>query len=319
MDYHLHLVVAALAGLFAHRAIFIHGEWHLHILQILVGVGLMNVAALYALYRLTHASSLGETIGTVFFMDIAWLAGLFGSMTVYRLFFHKLSRFPGPKLAAVTKLWHVWKIRDSTNFLFLQKLHGEYGNIIRTGPNELTLIGPSAFELLDGWGNTTTRDIWYDLLRPRCSAVFTRDVKLHKDGRKAWVNSVTGKGMNALYPRVAALSHSLAACIRSHGTKPVDVDEVISWFSFDVMGDILFGEDFNLLGSQKMEPAIKYRDGALALVGPISDATWLAHVAFLLVPFYSRVQDWYNMMMFCEDRLMARIEVSVQFGVTPIS
>lgn len=62
------------------------------------------------------------------------------------------------------------------------------------GPNELTLVGPSAFNLLDGWGNTTTRDIWYDLLRPRYSAVFCRDKKLHKEGRKAWVNSMTGKG-----------------------------------------------------------------------------------------------------------------------------
>ncbi|CAH0031673.1 unnamed protein product [Clonostachys rhizophaga] len=308
MDYHLHIVVSVFAGLLAHNAIFIRGEWHMHILQILVGVCLVNIIALYSLYRVVHVPSFGEALGAVFCMDMACLMALFGSMTVYRLFFHKLSGFPGPKLAAATKLWHVWKIRKSTNYLLLQELNGEYGDIIRTGPNELTLVGPSAFNLLDGWGNTTTRDIWYDLLRPRYSAVFCRDKKLHKEGRKAWVNSMTGKAMNAFYPRVAALSHSLSSCIRSHGTRPVDIDDVMSWFSFDVMGDVLFGEDFNLLGSQRMDPAIKHRDGALALVGPISDAIWLAHLAFLLVPFYSPVQDWLGMVKFCEDRLTARIQ-----------
>lgn len=133
MDYRVHIGVALFAGLLAHNAIFICGEWHMHILQILIGVCLMNVIALYSLYRVGHAPSLGETLSAMFYMDMESLMALFGSMTVYRLFFHKLSGFPGPKLAAVTKLWHVWKIRKSTNFLLLQELHEEYGNIIRTG------------------------------------------------------------------------------------------------------------------------------------------------------------------------------------------
>jgi hypothetical protein len=106
------------------------------------------------------------------------------------------------------------------------------------------------------------------------------------------------------------LAQSLSDCIRSHGSQPVDVDEVMSWFSFDVMGDVVFGQDFNLLKSREWAPAIEHRNGALALVGPISDAIWIAHLAFLLVPFYSRVQDWIRMLMFCEDRIKDRVEVS---------
>ncbi|XXH00984.1 hypothetical protein Hte_007335 [Hypoxylon texense] len=104
------------------------------------------------------------------------------------------------------------------------------------------------------------------------------------------------------------LAQSLSDCIASHGTQPVDVDDVMSWFSFDIMGDVLFGEDFRLLKSRAWEPAIKHRDGALALVGPISDATWIAHLAFLLVPFYGRVQDWTRMVLFCEEQIRDRIQ-----------
>ncbi|KAI1370297.1 cytochrome P450 [Hypoxylon crocopeplum] len=302
-----HIIAAVLAGLFAHNAIFIRGEWHMRILQILVGHCLLSSLILYLVYRSDDAASFDEAFQVVAVMEAVYLWALFGSMAVYRLFFHRLSHFPGPKFAAVTKLWHIWKIRKSTNHLFLQELHKKYGNIVRTGPNELTLVGTSAYNLLDGWGNTTTRDIWYDLLRPRYSAVFCRDRELHREGRKAWVQSMTGKAMNAFYPRVAMLAQSLSDCIASHGTRPVDVDDVMSWFSFDMMGDVLFGEDFNLLKSRTWEPAIKHRDGALALVGPISDATWIAHLAFLLVPFYGRVQDWARMVSFCEERIKDRI------------
>ncbi|KAI0179154.1 cytochrome P450 [Hypoxylon sp. FL1284] len=303
-----HIIAAALAGLFAHNAIFIRGEWHMRILHILVGHGLLSLLALYVVYRSDGVTSFGEALPAVAVLAAVYLGALFSSMTVYRLFFHSLSHFPGPKAAAVTKLWHIWKIRKSTNYLFLQEMHREYGNIVRTGPNELTLVGPSAYNLLDGWGNTTTRDVWYDLLRPRYSAVFCRDKELHREGRTAWVQSMTGKSLNTFYPRVATLAQSLSDCITSYGNQPVDVDDVMSWFSFDIMGDVLFGEDFNLLSTRSWIPAIKHRDGALALVGPISDATWIASLAMLLVPFFSRVQDWTRMISFCEDRIRDRIQ-----------
>lgn len=128
-----HIIAALLAGLFAHNAIFIRGEWHMRILQILAGHCLLSLLTVYLVYRDDAAASFGEASQVVAVMAAVYLGALFGSMTVYRLFFHRLSRFPGPKVAAVTKLWHIWKIRKSTNYLFLQKLHRKYGNIIRTG------------------------------------------------------------------------------------------------------------------------------------------------------------------------------------------
>lgn len=116
--------------------------------------------------------------------------------------------------------------------------------------------------------------------------------------------------MNAFYPRVTTLAQSLSDCITSRGTQPVDIGEVMAWFSFDMMGDVLFGEDFNLLNSRSWEPALKHCEGALALVGPISDASWIANLAILLVPFYGRVQDWIRMISFCEERIKDRIQVS---------
>jgi hypothetical protein len=42
-------------------------------------------------------------------------------------------------------------------------------------------------------------------------------------------------------------------------------------------------------------------------LGPINESTWIAHLAFQLVPFYGRVRDWQHMAEFCEHRISERI------------
>ncbi|KAI1180231.1 cytochrome P450 [Nemania sp. FL0916] len=65
----------------------------------------------------------------------------FVCVAVYRLYFHPLSKFPGPRLAAITDLWELYQdyIREESGHLFLEldKLHERYGPIVRIRPNEV--------------------------------------------------------------------------------------------------------------------------------------------------------------------------------------
>lgn len=63
----------------------------------------------------------------------SYLAGLFTSMTVYRIFFHRLRRFPGPFPAKVSKLYSVWLARNSKLYQDVSDLCDKYGDIVRTG------------------------------------------------------------------------------------------------------------------------------------------------------------------------------------------
>ncbi|KAI0456218.1 cytochrome P450 [Xylaria acuta] len=298
-------ILAVAAGVVVHHGIFRHGEWHLHGPHIIAGHLVLGGVMLYCLGHFDDG--LTRVLGRLATLAVAYLTGLFSSMTIYRLYFHRLSSFHGPRLAAVTKLWHVWHVRDSTNFLFQEKIYKEYGSIVRTGPNEITVFNPAAFELLDGFGNETTRDVWYDIVRPRTSAVFTRDRLEHKEGRKFWAQGLSNKAMNEYYPRMASLVRDLSRCIGTFGTDPVDVDQVMSWYSWDVMGEVLFGEDFNLTKSKVTHPGIKHRDRALALAGPLGDAIWIALLGFQLLPPVGIVNDWHNMIRFCEDHMKLRL------------
>lgn len=65
---------------------------------------------------------------------------LFGSIFIYRVFFHRLNNFPGPRLAKVSKLWNVVKASKSTNFRLMEDLHDRYGDFIRTGTKNRVLL-----------------------------------------------------------------------------------------------------------------------------------------------------------------------------------
>jgi hypothetical protein len=67
-------------------------------------------------------------------------------------------------------------------------------SLFKSGPNEITIFHPAAFDLLDGFSNETTKDVWYDIITPLSSLIFTRDNGVHKEGRKVWAQGLSVKG-----------------------------------------------------------------------------------------------------------------------------
>lgn len=138
MFFESNLANAVLAGVAVHLGIFIRGEWHMqapklffaHIILFLVTLGLnFRISG----FSSTAVSNTSAILG-------GYILGLFSSISLYRLSpFHRLSKFPGPRLASLSKLWHVWQCRDSRNHLLVEKLHDEYpGDFVRIG-NKISL------------------------------------------------------------------------------------------------------------------------------------------------------------------------------------
>lgn len=134
------------------------------------------------------------------------------------------------------------------------------------------------------------------------------------DCLKSLAHYIFAPALENYAPRVLDLVDQLAACIGAHNGKPVNVNDVMSWFSFDAMGEFTFGEDFGMMRSSKWHPAIWRQQRALALLAPFNDTIWLVRAAFAFVPFLGKVRDWFSMVSFCEERMEKRMKAFL-FGL----
>lgn len=64
----------------------------------------------------------------------------------YRLFLHPLAHVPGPRLAAISNVWHAYHIRNGRMLMLGKTLHKRYGPVVRVGPNEVWFDSVAAFK-----------------------------------------------------------------------------------------------------------------------------------------------------------------------------
>jgi hypothetical protein len=92
--------------------------------------------------------------GTIWLLirGLAWsitvcVLGL-GAMVAYRVLLHPLASVPGPKLAAVSNVWHAYHVREGRMAELGRTLHSRYGPAVRVGPNEVWFNSKSAFKAI---------------------------------------------------------------------------------------------------------------------------------------------------------------------------
>lgn len=72
------------------------------------------------------------------YLETARISGaFFGTLTtsilVYRYFFHPLGKYPGPKLARLSRFWNVRKLQGGKFHELVQQLHRQHGPVVRIG------------------------------------------------------------------------------------------------------------------------------------------------------------------------------------------
>lgn len=123
--------VALAVGILSHVTFWGHGH-HDPNTTAIVGCHILAYSVLVA-YSLVN-NGFGQSMFGASVVSAAYLTGVFTSMTIYRLFFHRLRNFPGPFMAKVTKLYGPWQSRHMKYHEEHDKLLKKYGDFVRTGP-----------------------------------------------------------------------------------------------------------------------------------------------------------------------------------------
>ncbi|OCL13438.1 cytochrome P450 [Glonium stellatum] len=307
----LQLYGAAVLGLLSHLCVFIRGEWHMQAPTILILYSILSLLIFLAEIRY-GASDVVSSLSKTLLLASSYSTALFTSMVIYRKYFHRLRHFPGPWLAGATKFWHVYQCRDGRNHLLLERLRQQYGPIIRTGPEELTIIDPEMPGAVDGPGNNCSKAIWYDFLLPEIALNTTRSKRDHDTRRRIWDRGFSAKALAYYEERVVEYAETLEARIAelSRRGEPVDVSQWFYWFTFDVMGEFAFAKSFGMLRDEKWHIAVVMLRKAMRLLGPLSPVPWLAQIGFYIAPWMWVVRDWLAMLVWCRERMGERIQMT---------
>lgn len=192
----------------------------------------------------------------------------------------------------------------------MEELYHKYGPIIRTGPEEVTIVDPSIPGILDGPGNDTTKAVWYDFLLPEVAVNTTRNKKYHDIRRRIWDRGFSSKALALYDERIVEYGEILAARLAELRGRPAVVTDWFYWFSFDVMGDFAFAKSFGMLRDEQWHSVVRMLRKAMSLLGPFSPVPWLAQIAFHFIPWMYLIRDWFAMLRWCKQRMDDRVRVS---------
>ncbi|KAJ5618243.1 hypothetical protein N7528_006886 [Penicillium herquei] len=273
----------AVLGLSLHAGVFIHGEWHVQAPEILK-------------YHIVCFLGLVATTTTACQFIAGYLLSLSLSILVYRLFFHRLNAFPGPRIAKASKLWHLWQSRSSRNHFLMDKLRREYGDFVRTGPSEITVFHPDVFAAVDGPRSKCSKGEWYDLLHPNDSLVNMRVEEVHRPRRRIWMQGFSTKALADAKYQAVALIDQLDCCIREDIAigRNSDISDLIYWLSFDRMAQFVLGRSFDVLSNPEGRFIVETLQKALSLLGPLSPTPWLVQIILHLFPRFGILRDWFT-------------------------
>jgi hypothetical protein len=119
------------------------------------------------------------------------------SISIYRLFFHRCRHFPGPIPAALTRFHAAYlSSKDLSYSGELKKMHDKYGDLVRVGPREISVMRKEAVDLVFGPRSQCQKSSWYGQTGndPRKTSLNTmRDKPLYKLRRRVWDRAVSTK------------------------------------------------------------------------------------------------------------------------------
>lgn len=253
--------------------------WELDLLvpQTLGGLSAAALAAFYVDVQVFH-SAVADAATNLAIAAFGFVLSLTASTFIYRVFFHRLRKFPGPFAAKTTKLYSIYLSRNLQYHFEIEKLHKKYGDVVRTGPRELSVARISPLNQLI----TCKKSFLYSMSerdKEKAGFSFTLDVEDHRKRRRPWEMSMTIQQIakyDAPMQSIISLFLERIAAPEQVG-KPINITELVSWLSYDIMGIIGFGKEFGNLRTTHEHAAVKGLRETMVAFGTLRQLPWLAN------------------------------------------
>jgi len=201
-------------------------------------------------------------LSLLLFSQILLLATLLvAARYIYRITFHPLARFPGPKLAALSNLYAVSYDLSSKDSLVkhLKSLHDKYGPIVRVRPNELHIFNWEAYRTVFKQGSDFDRPAdFYNNPEIDGSILSTPSARVAKPHRDLFVNAFSKASIGHLEPLIhekqAIFIDKLVNMAKDN--KTVDFDMALNCLTGETAMHYCYQMSLGLLDAPDFRPSL---------------------------------------------------------------
>lgn len=268
------------------------------------------------------SSSKSGNMTNIALLGIAFILVYVTVGVIYRLYFHPLARFPGPKLHAISSFPSVFSLLRGRLPLENKLLHDKYGSVVRVSPNELAFNSVQAWEDIYGFKTGGRQNMHKDPIHvgsvdplPGATTLTMADDQNHTRQRRALAHSFSER---ALRDQEYIIQHYVDKLVESFQRMATTGKELnlVNWLNFttfDIIGDLAFGEPFGCLdlGAFHSWVALIYET---VKVGALEQATrrlaeagsWWQTTLMNLIPGDLR-QRRRNHLIYSRDKVMQRL------------
>ncbi|KAK4611531.1 Cytochrome P450 monooxygenase abl2 [Fulvia fulva] len=199
------------------------------------------------------------SLSTILLALFAILGIWITSHIIYRLYFHPLSKYSGPLLNAISSIPAAYQVYAGTQPRTFQALHAKYGHVFRSGPNDLSFCGADAWEDIYGVqkvGPNFQKDpSWLAVVSPKNgqTGVSMAPPETHTRQRNAlgatFMNEALLNQEEFIRGHVEKFMEVLRKCAKEN--RAIDFSHWFTYLSFDVIGEVVFGEPFSCLDDEE--------------------------------------------------------------------
>lgn len=218
-----------------------------------------------------------------------------------------------------TRLLHDYKIIKGVLVFDMLELHKQYGDVVRIAPNELAFANPEAWKEIMGHRGKSNDRGEFEKFQPFYNPIDAPNNVVgalgqeHAMLRRLLSHGFSDRSLREQQPLIMKYIDLLIQRMHEkHSTGPVDLSSWYNYTTFDIIGDLSFGESFGCLENSDYHPWVKMIFSTTKLAVVLQTATFYPLLRRLIIKLMSSPKAQQHMKEHEEmtmEKLLRRIEI----------
>lgn len=206
------------------------------------------------------------------------------TVIVYSVFLGPLSKYPGPKFAAASRIPFAIRRLQGTDIHWVHKLHLKYGDVVRIAPTEISYTDGQAWKDIYGKYDSISHGVrmgqfqkdlpFYGKPMPGFKDLIRVNDSDHARARRnlshAFSESSLKKQDGLIRHYIDLLVEKLDE-VAERGIE-CDIGRMLNYTTFDIMGDLSAGEDMGCLTGGAYHPQVAFIFGIFRMMPSFQEA-----------------------------------------------